>query len=65
MSFQISPTFAQAEVEYRQQRIKAGFPARRSGAVRRIRLAALFKPRRRPNPAPRQPLPSPHHLASS
>ncbi len=77
MSFQIPPAFVPAELEYRHQRIKAGFSARGSsgsarrgiGPVRRIRLAALFRPRRRPsaessNAGPRQPLPAPHHLAS-
>jgi hypothetical protein len=86
MSFQISPTFAPAEIEYRQQRIKAEFPARGSAAARHgtarasgsagnrtgrpNRLAALFRPRRRrlagsSGSGPRQPLPSPHHFASS
>lgn len=80
MSLSIPPAFAQAEIEYRQQRIKAEFPARGPAAARRgaarasrpNRLAALFRPwRRRPErtlgAAPsgaRQPMPAPHHLAS-
>jgi hypothetical protein len=72
MMVTVAPAFAQAELEYRQRRIKAGFPARRSGSVRRARLAALFKPRHRTTPeprnaAPRLPVPArpaPHHLTS-
>jgi hypothetical protein len=69
MSFSVPPAFAQAELDYRQQRIRADFAARpsavapRSGVrnARRIRLTALFLPRRRPNLAARPPLPAPHH----
>ena len=64
MSFQISPAFAQAELEYRQQRIKSDFRQGTGRPVRRIRLASLFKPHRRPNPAPRHPMAAPHHLTS-
>ncbi|HVS68782.1 MAG TPA: hypothetical protein VHE56_09535, partial [Mycobacteriales bacterium] len=56
--------FAQAELDYRQQRVRAEYPARASRQAWRIRLAALFQPRRRPNPAPRRPMPAPHHLTS-
>ncbi|HVT63940.1 MAG TPA: hypothetical protein VHD81_02175 [Mycobacteriales bacterium] len=65
----VPPAFAQAEIDYRQQRVKAEFSARAyrpSGSGhektgRRSRLAALFTPRRRPNLAARRPLPAPHH----
>jgi hypothetical protein len=67
-----TPAFAQAELEYRQQRIKTDFAARtaRPGGVvrrkagRRTRLAGLLTPWRRPNLAPRRPMPAPHHLTS-
>ena len=64
MMVTVSPAFAQAELEYRQQRIKADFAARTSRPVRRVRLAGLLKPCRRPNLMPRRPMPAPHHLAS-
>ena len=67
MSFSVPTAFAGAELEYRQQRIKAEFPGRTARILRpqrRIRIAALFHPRRRPNLTPRGPMPAPHHLAS-
>ncbi|HVT21323.1 MAG TPA: hypothetical protein VHE57_08050 [Mycobacteriales bacterium] len=64
MLFTVPTAFADAEREYRRQRIQADFPARLSRPQRRFRLAALFQPRHRPNPAPRRPMPAPHHLTS-
>jgi hypothetical protein len=61
MSLSVPPAFAQAELEYRQQRIKADFAARPTGKTRRIRLTALFQSRRRPNLALRRPQPAPYH----
>jgi hypothetical protein len=66
--FTVPTAFAPAEQTYRQQRVKAEYSARSrsSGTAqqtrnRRIRLAALFLPHRRPNLTARRPLPAPHH----
>jgi len=64
MMVTVSPAFAQAELEYRQQRIKADFAARTSQPVRRVRPIVLFKQWRRPNLTPRRPMPAPHRLTS-
>ncbi|HVV77559.1 MAG TPA: hypothetical protein VHC43_16170 [Mycobacteriales bacterium] len=67
MSLPVPPAFANAELEYRQQRIRSEYAAHASRPRRtqlRTRLAALFKPRRRPDPVTRRPMPAPHHLTS-
>jgi hypothetical protein len=66
----IHPAFAQAETDYRLQRIKDSYP-RRTRRERQVRggLAGLLNWGRRPNPAPSpypntrpSPAGAPHHL---
>ena len=72
MLVSVNPAFAEAELEYRRQRVQAGFSRRQSRPVRRSWLAALLRWGRRPNPAPptaaplggRAVRPSPHHAVS-
>lgn len=71
MLVSVNPAFAEAELEYRRQRIESGFDKRQSRPVRRNRLAALLRWGRRPNPASlttgtgvRAVRPSPHHAVS-
>jgi hypothetical protein len=68
MLVSISPAFAEAELEYRQQRIRDDYSARPSGRVRRHRFAAALSWGRRPNPATpvnaQRPVVARHHLFS-
>jgi hypothetical protein len=69
MLISVTPAFAQAELEYRRQRVQDAFATRRGRRPLRGRLVGLFRPRRRAGSevgmaAPRPPRAAPHHLAS-